>query len=268
MKYILVPISTLGCGKSTTFRILTSLYPKWVHIENDNCSSKRQFYTNIETSLATADVILLDRNNHLVKQREEIVANFKGPEVQLIALIFVDSSVSPEKLWSTTFNRIKSRGDNHQSIQSTSQAGLTKMVMNKFIKQFEPFDTNNEGDKQYVALHMSLSLDSSKENAETILQFLHKEAPDLVPEVAPRLEIDALYEQAIQHKVPEEAKQANRGNGQRGGRGSKRGGRGTGRGGRGTGRGNSQNGRGNSAQRGRGQVQLAPVLVPEVADRV
>lgn len=237
MKYIFVPISTLGCGKSTTFRILRGFFPQWAHIENDSCSSKRQFYTNIETALETTNVVLLDRNNHLVNHRKEISEHFLAENVKLVALIFVDVNTPHKKLWSTTYDRIKSRGDNHQNIKSSTQAGLTKMVMNKFIKQFELFNITNEGDRDLYPLQMCWDGQSSMENAKRILEFLHKEDTKLVPEIPTKEKLQELFEEALKYTVPE-CDFKNKGIGNRGSRGREqtefKGGRGTfkGRGGK------------------------------------
>lgn len=202
MKYVLVPISTLGCGKSTTFRTLTNLFPDWAHIENDNSSSKRQFFTLIEDALKKSNVLLFDRNNHLLNHRKEISRILKADNIRLVALVFVDEKIPLKKLWDTTFERIKKRGDNHQTIKSSSDAGLAKRVTGSFIKQFQPFNLKNEGDRDFQPLQMTLKGQSSKENARRILEFLHKEDPEIVPEVLSDEQLQRLFEQALTYSVP------------------------------------------------------------------
>lgn len=202
MKYLLVPISTVGCGKSTTFRILTQLYPEWPHIENDNCLNKKHFLAQIEESLKTSNVVLFDRNNHLLLHRKEIARIFKADDVKLIALVFVDEKIPLKKLWDTTFTRIKDRGDNHQNIKSSTNSNEAKKIIGSFIKQFQPFSARNQGDCDFTRLQMSLKGQSSKENAKRILVYLQSLDPQLVPEIPNADELQTLFEKSLQYNAP------------------------------------------------------------------
>lgn len=198
MKYVLVPISTLGCGKSTTFRTLASLFPEWAHVENDNCSSKRQFYAKISQALEASPIVLLDRNNHLKSQRKEIMDMFQKPGINLVALDFV-SKAPKLKLWSLTNARVQKRGDNHQSIRSESNAGMAKGIMADFIRKFEPFDRRNQPDEAFdYSIEMDLSPDSSLANAKLILGFLSKIEGLVAPSDS---EVKAAFERALEFKV-------------------------------------------------------------------
>lgn len=202
MKYLLVPISTVGCGKSTTFRILTQLYPEWAHIENDNCLNKKHFLAQIEESLKTSNVVLFDRNNHLLLHRKEISRIFKAEDVKLIALVFVDEKIPLKKLWDTTFTRIKDRGDNHQNIKSSTNSNEAKKIIGSFIKQFQPFSQRNQGDCDFTRLQMSLKGQSSKENAKRILAYLQNLDPQLVPKIPDAEELQQLFEKSLEYKAP------------------------------------------------------------------
>lgn len=205
MKYILVPISTVGCGKSTTFRILTSLHPEWIHVENDSCSSKNNFYRKLTDALQATDVVLLDRNNQLLKQRLEIFDRLATPDVRLVALEFVVALTPKNELWDFTYERIKKRGDNHQQIMSLN-VGMTKMIVSRFVKEFEPYNSANQGDSRYIPLQMTLGEHLSLENARRILCFLHREDPAIVKEVPNDELIWEFYIQALEYQVPESEK--------------------------------------------------------------
>lgn len=203
MKYIFVPISIIGCGKSTTFRILTQLYPNWAHVENDDCKSKREFLGKITSALQSHDVVLLDRNNHLKLHREQIVEAYKKPGVMLVALEFVDSSLDRSRLRSVTFDRVEKRGDNHQTIASSTQKGLARSIMSRFINEFCPLEKTGADAQFDHRIKMDIGPVSSMANAERILEYLHSVDASKVPQVATK----AVLRQSFEHSLAYKAKQ-------------------------------------------------------------
>ncbi|GMM33928.1 tRNA ligase [Saccharomycopsis crataegensis] len=47
-KYCLIPIATIGCGKTTTALTLLNLFPQWGHIQNDNLIKNKVFNKRLE----------------------------------------------------------------------------------------------------------------------------------------------------------------------------------------------------------------------------
>lgn len=74
---LIVPIAIPGCGKTSLFLSLSHLYPQTVgHTQSDDVKSKKTaptFLKNICAELSKHRVVLADRNNHLLKHRDEIV---------------------------------------------------------------------------------------------------------------------------------------------------------------------------------------------------
>lgn len=176
MKYIFVPISIVGCGKSTVFRTLTTLSNRFVHIENDYFSGKKGFYETLGKLVdGCAPYILVDRNNHLKVHRQQILENFKSEEVRFVALIFVPVNINKKRLFDTNWNKIQSRGDNHPQVKSGSATGQAKMILNSFIKNFDPYNPKAPYDSQFdYALAMKYGPETSRENVDIILEFVKK----------------------------------------------------------------------------------------------
>lgn len=206
MKYVFVPISTIGCGKSTTFRILTQLYPGWAHVENDDCKSKREFLGKLTEALQTHNVVLLDRNNHQKLHRQQIIETFKRPGVMLVALEFVDATVDRNRLRSTTFDRVDKRGDNHQTIAGNSQKGLARSIMNRFLNEFCPLG-NSGFDAQFdYRLKMDMGPVSSLTNADIILRFLADVSA--IPDVPPQRTVEELFHHSLRYRAKQSHREA------------------------------------------------------------
>ncbi|KAM9923354.1 hypothetical protein OXX59_005229 [Metschnikowia pulcherrima] len=176
-KILFVPISIVGCGKSTVFRTLRQLAPGFVHIENDNFDNKPAFYNAIRTALSdsTTVAVLLDRNNHLRMHRREILNKFKAEGVLIVALLFVPKSTSAQQMRSLVLDRIASRGDNHQQVKGESDFGKAKMIVNSFVKNFAPFNPSDAIDSQFDhVIDMDTGKESSEENVRRIANFCNE----------------------------------------------------------------------------------------------
>lgn len=194
MKYVFVPIAVVGSGKSTTFRILKYLHPEFAHIENDNFEDKKLFYDAIQKNLMSHSVVLLDRNNHLLQHRSQIVSNFQKEDTVLVALVFASSA--NKDLRRLVTQRLEKRGANHQTIKDTKTA---RMVIGMFFKQFSPFDRTKTPDSLFdYNIRMSVKKDSLEENALRILKFLEEKG--VINHDDPSA-VSAAFHQALQYNV-------------------------------------------------------------------
>ncbi|KAF3985163.1 hypothetical protein FT663_05409 [Candidozyma haemuli var. vulneris] len=200
--WVIVPISTVGCGKSTVFRALTTLHPEFAHIENDRLKTKKAFSTKLQESVKDHPVVLIDRNNHMVKHRQEIYEDLRYYDVRLVLVNFVDPRMDIMKVKKIAFDRIRARGTNHPTIDGSNER-MVRMIGGKFFKDFRPYDPSNEVDSQFQEV---LNLDMNKSvlyNLRTVLKFLGSRVGFDVPD-------DDTLRQVIQtvkdYKVPEEEK--------------------------------------------------------------
>lgn len=114
-KYLIVPIATIGVGKTTLGRSLTILYPDlFGHIQNDNISAKKAsavFEQSIMDQFVHKNIVYADRNNHLFQHREGICKAFKTeyPGGTVIALDWDVDSMDPRKLIEFTCKRVEKR---------------------------------------------------------------------------------------------------------------------------------------------------------------
>lgn len=210
-KYVLVPILTIGCGKTTVFQTLTELFPKWKHVQNDNLSSKvaktRLVASCLEAlSDSECPLVFCDRNNHQYRERAQLFQQFRSMRdnylssdvgLKFIAVNFFPESVSLDTLREITMKRVKCRGDNHQSIKFNTQEQVALKVMQGFIDRFQPFDSDREPDCNFDAvIDLQISENSSLLNVNLLLHYLH-ENPNLVPNLPTEKEIEIAFIKAL-----------------------------------------------------------------------
>ena len=144
---ILVPIATIGCGKTTLGVALCKLFG-WQEFQNDNIEGKvrrpERFVDAVTMRLAASPVVFADRNNHQKREREQFIgqATKLVQNVTLVALHWVHDAQNMPRIQESLRERVLSRGDNHQTIHagSKSQSEILE-IMDGFIRRFEPLDS-------------------------------------------------------------------------------------------------------------------------------
>ncbi|KAK6544378.1 hypothetical protein TWF694_001078 [Orbilia ellipsospora] len=192
---VLVPIATIGCGKTTVALGLVKLFD-FGHVQNDNITVKRgkpfAFAQAVCQGLNLHAVCIADRNNHQKREREQLFKDVKAlnPEVDFVALHYVHYKPGEEDLISrikaANQQRIFDRGDNHQTIHSgTGDQEAIVGIMDGFIQRFQPIDTDTEPDSEFDLVIDLDPLVDSRENLETVVSKLYENYPHLLGEDMP-----------------------------------------------------------------------------------
>jgi tRNA ligase len=196
VRYVIVPVSTIGCGKTTVFQTLAQLFPKWIHIQNDNIgkSSKTKIVDHAIKALATHEVVLFDRNNSSYKERKQIFDDFETKlgklnnnnyQIEFICVNFV-KDIDSDDLWEITKGRVFARGDNHQTIKSNTDPDTAIMVMQSFMKRFQPVDSKQAPDEEFdFIINLELGESSSLTNTKIIINALSEKYPNLIKDQVP-----------------------------------------------------------------------------------
>lgn len=211
IKYIIIPIATISCGKTTTFQTLVNLFPSWVLIQNDDLSKNRKKHL-VDISLQhliDLHVIMVDKNNSGFKNRAALFTEIQarrdkqlpGVQLRFIGVNFIKSSLDKRKLWEVTSKRTKLRGDNHLSIKYDTNPGLGNMILRTFIKSLERVDTSKLPDSQFdLVIELDIERkDSSLLNVGKILSELSENYAGFV--VPSREEIETAFEKAMAVQV-------------------------------------------------------------------
>ena len=223
---VLVPIATIGCGKTTVAVALTKLFG-WGHVQNDNITGKnnrpKQFAIQLTNALAQWPVVIADRNNHQKRERKQLFDDISRviPDTQFVALHYVHdpkSEMLPE-IRRVTQDRVFSRGDNHQTIQAGSKSRDEIIsIMEGFLYRFEPLDLLCDPDEAFDEVVNLDVLEDSRHNLELVVNALRASYPKLIPEPPSPEDLDEAisnamneYEVDLKHDLSFNSKNKNKG---------------------------------------------------------
>ncbi|EPS40724.1 hypothetical protein H072_5363 [Dactylellina haptotyla CBS 200.50] len=191
---VLVPIATIGCGKTTVALGLVKLFG-FGHVQNDNITVKKgkpqAFAHEVVMGLNEHPICIADRNNHQKRERDQLFKDVKNliPNVEYVALHYVHYKAGEDlisKIKEATQKRIVDRGDNHQTIHSgVGDQKAIIGIMDGFIQRFQPVDTDTEPDSNFDLVIDLDPLADSRENLETVVSQLWEHYPHLLGEDMP-----------------------------------------------------------------------------------
>ncbi|KAL2267076.1 hypothetical protein VTJ83DRAFT_4353 [Remersonia thermophila] len=202
---ILVPIATIGCGKTTVAVALTHLFD-WGHIQNDNITGAKRpprFTKAVLDQLNDHDAVFADRNNAMRHERQQLLTDVKTQHAtaKLVALNFVHNDIDAVR--QVTRERVLARGDNHQTIQAATDMDKVIGIMEGFIHRYEPCDPEKEPDAGFDAI---IDLDptaGSRVNLETVVKELNRLYPNFLKEVPSAEAMDEAVQFALENYKPD-----------------------------------------------------------------
>lgn len=203
---ILVPIATIGCGKTTVGLALTHLFG-WGHVQNDNITGKARPPRFTKAILDILDegvpAVFADRNNAGKHERKQLITDVKiqHARARLVALHFVHNDL--EKVRQVCRDRVFARGDNHQTIQAATDINKVRGIMEGFISRFEPCDPEQKPDSEFDDI---IDLDpaaGSRQNLETVIKELHRMYPKFMPNIPSAAEMDEAIQYALEGYKPD-----------------------------------------------------------------
>ncbi|KAI2626272.1 tRNA ligase [Xylaria nigripes] len=201
---VLVPIATIGCGKTTVGVALTQLFG-WGIVQNDNIKGKNrpaQMVEAVMSLLKEHPVVIADRNNSERREREQIINDvlLRHTNARLVALNYKHNNIVEVRR--VTRERVLKRGDNHQTIQAASDEKKFIGIMNNFIRRFQPCDRDSGPDERFDLIIDLDPLQESRVNVEKVVTELRKRYPMLIPNMPSAEDMDAAVKAAIEDYTP------------------------------------------------------------------
>jgi tRNA ligase len=207
---LLVPIATIGCGKTTLGVALCKLFG-WGQFQNDNVEGKgsraSRFVSQCTMLLAENPVVFADRNNHQKRERAQFIDDVTriAPKATFVALHWVHDRKNLEQIRQNMRERVLNRGDNHQTIHAGSKSRQEVVgIMDGFIGRFQPADPTTSPDADFDLIIDLDPLLNTRENLETVISRLNSEYPKLFPENMPTAsDLDNAIEYAMNAYKPD-----------------------------------------------------------------
>lgn len=208
---VLVPIASIGCGKTTVALALSHLFG-WGHVQNDNITvtkgKPRQFATQVCNALAAHPAVVADRNNHQKRERKQLMEDIRSviPEARFVALYY-----RHDPKWEmlplireVTRERVLARGDNHQTIHAAKKSPEEIInIMEGFLHRFEPVDPEQDPDDGFDEIIRLEVTASSRENLETVVTSLNTFYPELVQEIPTSEELENAVQTGLEDYRPD-----------------------------------------------------------------
>lgn len=227
--YGIVPIASIGCGKTTTIKTLTNLIPEWGHVQSDDFYKRKlKFTETCLLELGTHKVVFIDKNHQQARIRKEHFSSFHANEgkfvppnilVKYVGINFMSKGTSAEH-WKFLEKRLIARGDNHQTLRVKKEGDSASKKAKGFYDSFSPPELKVKLENESLPVvvegnkyedpdsnfHIIINLDctqenSSLENAKIILRELTKAFPEIqVPNFTESQWMEA-FESAKNHEV-------------------------------------------------------------------
>ena len=207
---VLVPIATIGCGKTTVATALVKLFD-YGHVQNDNIEGQKgrpqRFAMQVTNLMAAHKLVIADRNNHQKRERAQIIDDVMKvvPNAKFIAMQYVHDpkSLLLDEIRKVTRERVLERGDNHQTIRAGSKSQQEIIdIMEGFLYRFQACDTSQEPDNNFDhVINLDVSA-SSLDNLETVINQLYNFYPKLFSSDMPtREDMEDAIEYGMNHLV-------------------------------------------------------------------
>ncbi|KAF9919355.1 hypothetical protein BX616_005398 [Lobosporangium transversale] len=150
---VVLPIATIGCGKTTVSVALSKLFG-WAHVSSDDFQHMRKsgsrFLQEIVNQLKDNMVVIADRTNFEYMHRQRIMNVVRGayPKARFVALYWSHDEMPAYKLREFEVERVRNRGSNHQNL-TPEFCPEFESVIQRFLTSFQPLNTLVEPDSNF-----------------------------------------------------------------------------------------------------------------------
>ncbi|KAF9113084.1 hypothetical protein BGX27_002240 [Mortierella sp. AM989] len=139
---VIMPIASIGCGKTTVSVALSKLFG-WTHVNSDDFfhfrkNSGQKFITEVVKQLGNNTVVIADRNNFQYSHREKIMDAVLAeyPKTRFVAMYWSHDKLPIAQIREMAVERVKNRGSNHQCLTPEYSPDYEGIIQS-FLRSFE-----------------------------------------------------------------------------------------------------------------------------------
>ncbi|KAJ2506035.1 trna ligase, partial [Coemansia sp. RSA 2052] len=184
-KTLIVPVATIGCGKTTISVALSELFG-FGHVQNDDITAKKNprqvFHSMLLKQFDDHEFVIADRNNHLSLLRQTLTTGIREelPNCRIVALYWNHEGVSADKILKKTMSWVVGRGEAHQSL-TPKRTPKYRSVMNSFVTSIVPLDLEARDDSLIDDVIELDPMADSAENLRAVVDGLCSLFPEQLP---------------------------------------------------------------------------------------
>ncbi|ORX70225.1 hypothetical protein DL89DRAFT_223484, partial [Linderina pennispora] len=197
---LLVPVATIGCGKTTVSLALSRLFG-FGHVQNDNITAKKNargaFHRAILNEFDSHDFVVADRNNHMPVLRQSLTEAIREelPNCRIVAMQWSHEDAPADRILQNTSNRVIARGEGHQSLTPKGTPQF-RSIMRNFVREFRPIDADSEADGLIEHVIELDPMADSSTNLRAVIDTMCEMFPEMLQRPSED-EIDAALNEAL-----------------------------------------------------------------------
>ncbi|KAJ1845934.1 trna ligase, partial [Coemansia sp. RSA 2708] len=209
-KVLLLPVGSIGCGKTTASLALSKLFG-FAHVQGDDMAAVKNargaFQQAVLEGFDGHKFVVADRCNHIRNLRQALTSEIQTELVncRIVALYWPQDSAPAQSILDKNVSRVLARGNAHQSF-TPARVPNFRRVMNGYMTAFAPLDLESKSDKLISDVVELDPLADSDVNLQVAVDTLCDMFPDTLKrpsavEVSQALEEALAYKPAAQHAV-------------------------------------------------------------------
>ncbi|KAJ2711455.1 tRNA ligase, partial [Coemansia spiralis] len=222
-KVLLMPVATVGCGKTTLALALETLFGCG-HVQNDNITTKKNprgaFHRAVLDAFDSHAFVVADRMNHTADMRQSLTAAVRDELVscRIVALYWPHDRAPDSEILAATTARVVARGEDHQSL-TPKRTPKFRDIMRGNLRCFAPLDLESPSDGLVDHVIELDPLADAAANLQTAVDGLCALFPSMLQppspaDVARALDAALQYKPTVRKDVGRQSKGQDKGKGQ------------------------------------------------------
>ncbi|KAH3669184.1 hypothetical protein WICMUC_005023 [Wickerhamomyces mucosus] len=216
VKYVIIPVSTVGCGKTEINICLNKLLPGSKIVKNSDYSHSSSFYSACVHALLLdgINVVILNKNNHRSFHRSQVLSAFQKAlgdnyDIKYICLDYLsDTDQTSSNFKDIAKSSISRRSGKEGNISGNEYSDAkVASIIDHFTKDFQKLDISSETNESFdLVLKLKPFEPEYHNNLKKISKELNETYPDLLPSIPDDKKLEELLKDIFTNTNKEDQK--------------------------------------------------------------